>query len=160
LFAFEDSSGVNAGLGRDSEIVNPITDQTACLDETPQLIDRRNGMTRCQGRKLVAPTGDKRIAGDNKPVSMQLERVANAESISPSGVAFTIASRTPFARAASSKFLISGSLCVVGLVGFTSRAMTLACGTSSDSSSSRLGVSWLAMLLKPVTLPPGRTRLT
>ena len=35
----------------------------------------------------------------------------------------------------------------------------MAWGTSSDSSSSRLGVSSAARLLKPVRLPPGRARL-
>src|SRR5215472_11171088 len=45
------------------------------------------------------------------------------------------------------------------LFGFTSRAITLAWGTSSDSSSSRLGFSSAALLLKPVRLPPGRARL-
>ena len=38
-------------------------------------------------------------------------------------------------------------------------ANTLASGTSSDSSSSRLGVSSAIMTLTPVTLPPGRARL-
>ena len=47
----------------------------------------------------------------------------------------------------------------VGLFGFTSRAITLAWGTSSDSSSSRLGVSSTVMMLTPVRLPPGRARL-
>ena len=35
----------------------------------------------------------------------------------------------------------------------------MAWGTSSHSSSSRLGISSPAMLLKPVRLPPGRARL-
>jgi hypothetical protein len=48
---------------------------------------------------------------------------------------------------------------VVGWFGFTSRAITLAWGTNSDSSSTRLEFSWSAMLLKPVMLPPGRARL-
>src|SRR5438128_2407518 len=63
----------------------------------------------------------------------------------------------PFSRAASRKSWARGS--VVGLFGFTSRTITLAWGTNSHSSSSRLGVSWLTMLPKPVTLPPGRARL-
>ena len=46
-----------------------------------------------------------------------------------------------------------------GLFGFTSRAITPACGTSSDSSSSRLGISSAVSMLTPVRLPPGRARL-
>ena len=45
------------------------------------------------------------------------------------------------------------------LFGFTSRAITLAWGTSSDSSSSRLGISSTVRMLTPVRLPPGRARL-
>ena len=48
---------------------------------------------------------------------------------------------------------------VFGLLGFTSRAITLACGTSSDSSSTSLGISSMVRMLKPVRLPPGRARL-
>ncbi len=48
---------------------------------------------------------------------------------------------------------------VPGLFGFTSRAITPAWGTSSESSSSRLGISSVAMMLTPVRLPPGRARL-
>jgi hypothetical protein len=47
----------------------------------------------------------------------------------------------------------------LGLFGFTSRAITLAWGTISESSSSRFGVSSSVMLLTPVRLPPGRARL-
>jgi len=43
--------------------------------------------------------------------------------------------------------------------GFTSRAMTPACGTSSESSSRRFGVSSSASKLTPVRLPPGLARL-
>src|ERR1043166_3870473 len=39
-----------------------------------------------------------------------------------------------------------------------SSAITPAWGTSSDSNSSRLGVSSVPMFPKPVTLPPGRAR--
>ncbi len=46
-----------------------------------------------------------------------------------------------------------------GLFGFTSRAITPAWGTSSESSSSRLGISSTARMLTPVRLPPGRARL-
>src|SRR5262252_3873718 len=45
------------------------------------------------------------------------------------------------------------------LFGFTSSAITAAWGTSSESSSSRLGDSSVLRLLKPVRLPPGRARL-
>jgi hypothetical protein len=43
--------------------------------------------------------------------------------------------------------------------GFISRAITPARGTSSDSSSSRLAVSSVAVVMTPVRLPPGRARL-
>ena len=46
-----------------------------------------------------------------------------------------------------------------GLIGFTSRATTLAWGTSSETSSSRLGFSSTVRSLTPVRLPPGRARL-
>ena len=54
---------------------------------------------------------------------------------------------------------LASSRSVLGLFGFTSRAITLAWGTSSDSSSSRLGISSTARMLTPVRLPPGRARL-
>src|SRR5437016_13797177 len=38
-------------------------------------------------------------------------------------------------------------------------AITLAWGTNSDNSSSRLGISSAAKTVKPVRLPPGRARL-
>src|SRR6478752_6244481 len=44
----------------------------------------------------------------------------------------------------------------LGLFGFTSRAITPARGTSSDSSSSRLAVTSVARTLTPVRLPPLR----
>jgi hypothetical protein len=47
----------------------------------------------------------------------------------------------------------------IELPGLTSRAIRVAWGTSSQSSSSRLGASSTSRLLKPVRLPPGRTRL-
>jgi len=46
-----------------------------------------------------------------------------------------------------------------GLFGFTSRAITPAWGTTSERSSSSLGISVMVMLLKPVRLPAGRARL-
>ena len=45
------------------------------------------------------------------------------------------------------------------LFGFTSRAITPAWGTSSESSSSRLGISSPVREPTPVRLPPGRARL-
>ena len=45
------------------------------------------------------------------------------------------------------------------LFGFTSRAITLARGTSSDSSYRRLGISSIVDDADPVRLPPGRARL-
>src|SRR4051794_2173068 len=45
------------------------------------------------------------------------------------------------------------------LVGFTISASTLAWGTSSDSSSSRFGISSTLRIPTPVRLPPGRARL-
>ena len=45
------------------------------------------------------------------------------------------------------------------MFGFTSRAITLACGTSSDSSSRRFGVNSSVSKLTPVRLPPGRAKL-
>jgi hypothetical protein len=57
-------------------------------------------------------------------------------------------------RAASCTYLMTPS--VFGLFEFT---ITLACGTSSDSSLSRLGVNSSMRKLTPVRLPPGRARL-
>ena len=74
-------------------------------------------------------------------------------SISSSARAFRTGSWTPFARAASCMDLMNQS---ATLSGFTRNANTLAWGTSSQSSSRRLGVSSVVMLLKPVRLPPGR----
>src|SRR5437762_14091822 len=48
---------------------------------------------------------------------------------------------------------------VFGLPGLTSRAISLACGTNSDSSSTILGNSSTARKLTPVRLAPGRARL-
>ena len=47
----------------------------------------------------------------------------------------------------------------VGLVGLTSRAMMVAVGTNSCSSSSRFGPSSTFNVVTPVRLPPGRFRL-
>ena len=58
---------------------------------------------------------------------------------------------TPFARAASFTSPIDA---LSGLA--TSMAITLARGTSSDSSSNRLDISSETSMLKPVTLQPGR----
>jgi hypothetical protein len=84
-------------------------------------------------------------------------REAKAASISLSLPAFRIGRCTPLARAASCTSRITRSLW--GLFGLTSRAITLVWGTSSDSSSSRLGCSSTNMPLKPVRLPPGCARL-
>ncbi len=43
LGAFEDLSGVNAGLAKDSGKARSIADQTAGSREFAQVIDRRNG---------------------------------------------------------------------------------------------------------------------
>src|SRR5262245_41230883 len=48
---------------------------------------------------------------------------------------------------------------VCGLSGFTSSAITLAFGTSSEMSSSRLACSSTTRRLNPVRFPPGRARL-
>src|SRR5215470_15673650 len=45
------------------------------------------------------------------------------------------------------------------MFGSASRASTLAWGSSSDSSSSRFGISLRLKVLMPVRLPPGRLRL-
>src|SRR5262249_51229512 len=71
--------------------------------------------------------------------------------------AFRIWSFTPFARAASCTSRMIRS--AIGLFGLTSRAITEAWGTSSETSSSRLGISSVDMRLTPVRLPPGRARL-
>ena len=44
-------------------------------------------------------------------------------------------------------------------LGFTSSAIRLDWGTSSESSSTHFGVSSGVMYVTPVTLPPGRARL-
>ena len=62
-----------------------------------------------------------------------------AASISSSVPAFRIGSCTPFVRAASCMSPLRPA--ALGSSGFTSRAITLACGTSSVSSSSHLGIS-------------------
>src|SRR5262245_27452633 len=48
---------------------------------------------------------------------------------------------------------------LVGLVGLTSRAMLVAVGTSSRSTSSCFGASSTVRVATPVRLPPGRLRL-
>ena len=78
-------------------------------------------------------------------------------SISLSLLAFRTWSCNPFVRAASCRSLTLRS--VFELFGFTSRAIVLAWGTSSASSSSRLEISSGTMVLAPVTLPPGLARL-
>src|SRR6516162_6991573 len=82
-------------------------------------------------------------------------REAKAASISVSLPAFRIGSSTRLPRAAA----CTSSIQTFGLFGLISRAISLACGTSSKSSSSRLGISSLMRMLKPVRLPPGRARL-
>src|SRR5262249_15038693 len=47
----------------------------------------------------------------------------------------------------------------IGFFALTSRAITAAWGTSSETSSSRLGISSVDMRLTPGRLPPGRARL-
>ena len=47
----------------------------------------------------------------------------------------------------------------MGLVGLTSRAMMVAVGTNSCSSSSRFGPTSTLSVVTPVRLPPGRLRL-
>ena len=51
------------------------------------------------------------------------------------------------------------SVSAAGVVGFTSRAMTVAVGISSCISSSRFGPISTSKMLTPVRLPPGRFRL-
>src|SRR4051812_46361952 len=78
-------------------------------------------------------------------------------SISPSAAAVTTASCTLFARVASCTSRLTRS--ADSLFGLTSRAITLACGSSSESSSSRLGFNSAPRKLIPVRLPPGRAKL-
>src|SRR5215472_10020071 len=85
------------------------------------------------------------------------QRHAAHRLISLSVPAFRIAIGTPFSRAASFISLVIRS--VFALFGFTSTAITPAWGTSSEISSSRLGISSTLIRLTPVRLPPGRARL-
>src|SRR5215472_16579119 len=84
-------------------------------------------------------------------------RAAKRGSNSFSVLALKTWSCTPLAPAAACVCCTVGS--ALGLLGFTSRPITLAGGTSSDISSSRFGVSSNVRLLIPVRLPPGRARL-
>ena len=79
-------------------------------------------------------------------------------SISFSVLAFRIESCDPFVRAASGTSRIMGSL--TGLFGFTSTAITLASGTSSEISSIRFGISSTLRMVTPVRFSPGRARLS
>ena len=96
-------------------------------------------MTRRQCHKLVASGAEEHIGGDDRAPTCSWSRVTKAFSISSSAPAFRTESCNPFACAASCMSAMKRS--VSGIVGFTSRAITLAPGTSSETSSSRFGVS-------------------
>src|SRR5215469_17289315 len=71
--ALEDLSGVSADQAIHSREASSIADQAADRDELAPLIDRRNGMTRCQRHELVAPAEEERVGADERG-GMQLDK--------------------------------------------------------------------------------------
>jgi hypothetical protein len=114
-------------------------------------------MVRRQDHKLLAPAEKEGVAADGERAGTQLNEGGESGLKSPSTPAFRTARSTLLARAASCISCMVRS--ALELFGFTSRAITPAWGTSSDSRSSRLGFSSGAMMLTPVRFPPGRARL-
>src|SRR5262245_20220651 len=92
------------------------------------------------------------------PPARILTKVSNAASISRSLLAWRTWSCSPRARAAACRAREKGSA-ILGLVGLMSRAMLVALGTTSCSSSSRFGPTSTFKLVTPARLPPGRFRL-
>jgi hypothetical protein len=83
LLALENPSGVNAGLARDSCVVNSIADQAAGSGERALLIDRRNGMARCQRRELLASAVEEPIGADDEPAGLQFDEGREGRAPSP-----------------------------------------------------------------------------
>src|SRR5262249_23930491 len=65
LGALEDLSDINADLEIDSHVARSIADQAAGRGEFAPIIDRRNGMTRCQRHELVTPAEEEQLALDD-----------------------------------------------------------------------------------------------
>jgi hypothetical protein len=81
-------------------------------------------MTLCHRYELLAPAQEKWIGTDNERSGLQLDKGGESPSIPLSLLALRIWSCTPFARAAAWTSPMMRS--VLALLGFTSRAITLA----------------------------------
>jgi len=72
LITSSNFSGVNAGLAEDGLVVDSVIDQAAGRSEPSAIIDRRNGMARCQRHDLLSPLREELVAADDEPVGLQL----------------------------------------------------------------------------------------
>ena len=104
-------------------------------------------MARCQRHELLAPAAQERIRVDDERASMQLDEGGEG------GVDLVFAARFQHMKLQPlrARCFLHVSYDALGsrIVGFISRAITLARGSSSDSSASRFAVSSSAIKLTP-----------
>src|SRR6516165_1542091 len=158
LLAFEDASGVNAGLTVCIGNAGRVAHQAAGRDRFAPVIDRGSPVSGRQ-RDNSFPLGVHERAGAH------VQRASPAlDERCKGGLDFAAAADIeddqllPIACAAASRSLRSAS--ISGLLEFSDiAAIIVALGTIWCSSSSRFAANTLLRKLTPVTLPPGRLRL-
>ena len=115
------------------------------------MADRQRG-------ELFAPAREECIGADHEPARSQLDQLCEDSIEVTFGAGIQDMELQPEGTSRRLHLLRVVSA-TVGLAGLTSRAMTLAVGTSSCSNCSRFGVISTFVWVTPVTLPPGRLRL-
>src|SRR5262249_33774577 len=128
----------------------PVADQAAGGNEATPFKDCGDDMAGCQRYELFTPGNEERVRLHSERTRSRLGKGGQGPvDLGPGGGLqdLKLHCMALMRRA------------VWGWAGFTSKPSTLAWGTSSDSSSSRLGISSAVKKLTPVRLPPGRARL-
>src|SRR5262245_55087826 len=153
LFALENSADINADQTVVFPVIASVAHQAPSRSELAKKVDRGHRMADRQCGQLFAAGNEQLIGHDHEPTGSQFDQGCECNL----DLAFAACMEDMKLQPEDARCcLCEKGSAILGLVGLTSKAMLVALGITSCSSSSRFGPTSTFKLVTPVRLPPGR----